>query len=793
MTNFTQSNFQKLGFFASLLLFCLGWSYNLQGQRVYTLNINSPASIAGDYYALAAADFGPFDIRPCSVSGELVLARDNTDSTLGCEAISTDLTDKIAVIDRGTCNFSIKVYNAQLRGASAVLIVNNMPNDTLSMGTGTNGDLVTIPSFSITQEAGNIIKAQLSNGAVMGTVSQNLPSPPMNENVVWGDQPGEGDFDGGLNDWTAQTISCAGTPSSVDVFTWSPDGAAPNGSCSVGAILSPTRCNGAVVVESDFVDNNGNGCGGAAVGSGDCPAPQIAELTSPMITLDGSSASDLIVRFYQHLRELRSEYRLAWTTDGGTNWDTTQFNQDVEVDDGGFSSVSDIVRIPLPGTTGATSIQFKFIVNANYYYWIIDDVQLVELPANDVQVNSFFAVPQNAATPLPFVEPIGFLADIQNVGGLEQPNVNLNVTIIDLEGNIVFTADNAYGDVPPGTLIENIPFEDTFTPSEIGTYLGRYSIGSDSTDAILDNNIQDFTFVVTEDLFSKELTGPTNGTLPAEANWEGANEPHAWAWGNCYYVPTGGGYFANEILFGIEILDQGAIGQPITAFLYEWVDTNNDQFADPDERTFVGFAPYTITGNENFDELIALPLTSLEGGGVELKDDTYYLAMIEYTPTDQSDIFISTNEEIVYDAMRLATDSLGMRRYADMLGINGDLQVEPYSPFGFTSNPVPTVRMSVSPTDPTTSTKELKVLESQFAISPNPVSDVLNLQLDLEETAKTATIRMFDVSGKLLNQWQFDNVQRDRYQFRVNALASGTYFLQVITEEGAGTQKFMVK
>ncbi len=379
------------------------------------------------------------------------------------------------------------------------------------------------------------------------------------------------------------------------------------------------------------------------------------------------------------------------------------------------------------------------------------------------------------------------------MGGLEQPNVNLNVTIIDLEGNQIFSADNPYGDVPAGGLIENIPFVDTFTPSEIGTYLGRYSISSDSTDAILENNIQDFTFVVTEDLFAKELTGPTNGTLPAEANWEGANEPHAWAWGNCYYVPSGGGYFAKDIRFGMQILDQGAVGQPITAFLYEWNDANNDGFADPNERIFVGFAPYEITGNESFRDLITLPLTSLEGGGVELKDETYYLAMIEYTPSDQSDIYISINDEIVYDAMRLVSDSLGMRRYADMLGINGDLQVEPYSPFGFTSNPVPTVRLSVSPTDPTTSTENLQVLESQFAISPNPVSDVLNLQLNLESIAKTATIRMFDVSGKLLYQWQFDNVQQDRYQFRVNSLNSGTYFLQVITEAGAGTKKFMVK
>jgi len=794
MTYFTQSNFLKKGLFALLLLCCWGLSPALQAQNDYTMTVTAPAGIAGDYEAVLGG-FGTF-FRPCSFSGELILVEDSADTTLACTEIVNDLTGKIAVIDRGDCEFGQKILNAENQGAIGVIVVTNTLEDLFIMGPGAVGDQVTIPSWMITMADGDLIKQEIENG-IMVSFAQDTPEFPTGEVVVWGDQPGEGDFDGGLNDWTAETISCNGVSSDADVFTWNATGTAPNGSCSAGEILSPTRCNGAIVVESDFIDSNGDGCGDTAVGTGPCPAPQIAELTSPEITLDGSSTADLTVRFYQHLREFGTEYRLAWTTDGGMSYDTVQFNQDVEIDEDDFSPVSDIVRIALPGTAGATSLQFKFIVNANYYFWIIDDVQIVEQPANDVAVDPFFAVPPNAATPLPFVESFGFLADIRNAGGAEQTGVNLNVTIIDLEGNIVFSADNAYGDVTSGNVIENIPFEETFTPTQPGTYLGRYAITSDNVDAIAENDTQDFTFVVTDDatgnIFAKELSGPTNATLPVDENWEGTNEPHAWAWGNCYYVPQGNGYFVQDISFGMAILDDGAVGQPITVFLYEWDDINNDNFADPEERTFVGFAPYTITGNEVFDDLITLPITSIEGGGVLLQDDTYYLAMVEYTPSDQSNIFISFNEEIEYDAMQLVSDSLGMRRYADMLGINGDLQVEPYSPFGFTDNPVPVVRMTVTPNDPTTSTEELQVLQSQFEIAPNPVADVLNLQLNLEEVAQTATIRMLDMTGKLLNQWQFDNVQQDRYQFRVNNLASGTYFLQVITDAGAGTKKFVVK
>lgn len=788
MTNFTQSNFKKMGLYAFALLCSMGMSTLLQAQSDYTMTVNAPAGLAGTYDAVLAT-FGP-DIPPCEFSGELVAITDGTGGTLACDTIVNDLTGKIAVIDRGVCNFSIKVFEAQEKGAIGVIVVTNSDAAIFAMGAGTNSELITIPSWMITLADGTAIKPEIMNGVTV-TFNQDPASYLPGETVLWGDQAGEGDFNGGLNDWVANTITCAGTPSDVDVFTWSADGFA-DGSCASGTIFSPTRCNGAITVESDFIDNNGTGCGGAAVGSGDCPAPQIAELTSPMITLDGSSTADLVVRFHQHLREFSTNYFLAWTTDGGTVWDTTQFNQDVELDDADFSAVNDIARVTMEGTAGATSLQFKFIVNADYYYWIIDDVQVVETAANNLQVDAFYAVPPNAATPLAFVEPFGFLADISNQGTATQTNTNLNVTILNTNGDVVFTADRPYGSVIADTTIENLPFDDTFTPTAAGQYFGRYSITADSSDSDITNNIQDFTFLVTDNIFSKDLAGPTNATRPADAEWEGTNEAHSWAWGTCYYVPTAQGYFATDVSFGFQIADAGAVGKDLVIFLYKWVDTNDDDQADPDEREFVGFANYTITGNEAFRNLITLPITTLEGTPIQLEDDTYYLAMVEYTTNDQNNIFISFSDAIDYAAMNLASDSLGMSRYAGMLGINDDLAVEPYSSLGFGFDFVPTVRLTVSSVDPT-SAKDLQVLQSKFEITPNPVSDVLNLQLNLDQAASNATVRMFDVSGKMLQQWNYDNVQKERFEYNVNQLNSGTYFLQVITAEGSGTQKFVVK
>ncbi len=65
-------------------------------------------------------------------------------------------------MDRGTCNFTVKVKNAQTAGAIAAIIINNVVDDlrlplTLS---GTDAT-VTIPSYSVTMALGALIKADL--------------------------------------------------------------------------------------------------------------------------------------------------------------------------------------------------------------------------------------------------------------------------------------------------------------------------------------------------------------------------------------------------------------------------------------------------------------------------------------------------------------------------------------------------------------------------------------------------------------------------------------------------------
>ncbi len=123
------------------------------------LTINAPGGIAGDY-AIQTASFGP-PIPDLGLTADVILADDGTgpDVNDACEAINTDLTGAIAIVNRGSCNFTVKVVNAQNAGALGVLVANNTSPGLPPMG-GTD-NAVAIPSVGISQDDGALITTNL--------------------------------------------------------------------------------------------------------------------------------------------------------------------------------------------------------------------------------------------------------------------------------------------------------------------------------------------------------------------------------------------------------------------------------------------------------------------------------------------------------------------------------------------------------------------------------------------------------------------------------------------------------
>jgi hypothetical protein len=147
--------------------------------------VNAPASIAGTYQAVESSfSTGNKLVNVGPVTGQVIYYNDNAAGTTheACTGAPTNsINGKIALIDRSTCNFTVKVKNAQTAGAIAVIMINNVAGNPIIMG-GTD-NTITIPAVMISMADGLILKNELAN----------------NENVTLsGGQAIDGDVDNGV-------------------------------------------------------------------------------------------------------------------------------------------------------------------------------------------------------------------------------------------------------------------------------------------------------------------------------------------------------------------------------------------------------------------------------------------------------------------------------------------------------------------------------------------------------------------------------------------------------------------
>lgn len=128
------------------------------------LRVNAPGSIAGDY-AVGTATFGPALSYP-GVTGDVVLGVDAVAPyNDACTALTNAaaMAGKVAIVDRGICNFAIKVKACQDAGAIAVIVADNAAGAPPSGMSGTD-PTITIPSVRVTQADGVTLKAQIASG-----------------------------------------------------------------------------------------------------------------------------------------------------------------------------------------------------------------------------------------------------------------------------------------------------------------------------------------------------------------------------------------------------------------------------------------------------------------------------------------------------------------------------------------------------------------------------------------------------------------------------------------------------
>ena len=170
---------KKLILSTFILLFACAITFAQQIE----FTVEAPASIAGAYGFTSTNDvagWGSPDLTDTenAVTDTLMFVEDGTPGTNpqgnpisqeGCFPLINDLTGKIAVIWRNTCQFGTKIQFAEQAGARAVIIINREPG-LVNMAPGDSGAVCTIPAIFVEDATGAIITAEMANGPVVAFI-----------------------------------------------------------------------------------------------------------------------------------------------------------------------------------------------------------------------------------------------------------------------------------------------------------------------------------------------------------------------------------------------------------------------------------------------------------------------------------------------------------------------------------------------------------------------------------------------------------------------------------------------
>jgi len=594
--------------------------------------------------------------------------------------------------------------------------------------------------------------------------------------VLWGAVSGEGDFAGGLNGWTSNAISTG------DDWVWEAD-ATSNGAFGNGTIISPTASNGAMLFDADFMTTSVNP---------NPPQPypiHEAELLSPII--DCSTMPTLSVKFNQVTRGLNGDTFFSYSTDGGVTF-SIPINVNSDVDANVTSSNPNVKRFDMPNASGSSQVQLKFTADMDFYYWILDDVQLIEKPGNDLTLaNGFVARATGYSMPQTSIDSIRFLADVANLGTNDQTNVVLSVEIIrDADGTVVFTANNNYGTMMTGDTVENQLFTDVYFPdTTLNSYTVTYTLSSDSVDIEPLNNTYTYKFEVVEDFFGKS-SGFSSNVAPS------AND--AWSYGTSYFVKSGTDGMAE---FPVTSVSFGAsnpgdlAGEEVTILLEipatgSIFDANDNNVIEKTERSVVAIGIYTFTGNEADDQVLEVPMIDFNTGGTYyLQANTNYSVVAKFAPISPTARFFmlcTRGAEFNYGAADYAAGLSGLERYGQLIDVGNS---EDYSVFGFASI-IPLIDLNFAQL--LISTESVALTDNALTVFPNPATEFITASIELEEMTANAEIAIYNVSGQVMETRNLSNVQNEQVLFNLNGYTSGTYFMSIVTDAGHTIKRFIV-
>jgi hypothetical protein len=420
-------------------------------------------------------------------------------------------------------------------------------------------------------------------------------------------------------------------------------------------------------------------------------------------------------------------------------------------------NISDIAG----GLNGNLYLRFYIGAGISHYYWMIDDIHIVESPVNDIEVsNGFYGFDgyQYTAIPQSQIQPMDFSLVSSNIGSANQTGTIFTVDI-DNGGSSVFNYSS--NDTTINSLsIDTFYLNNIWTPPSsphYSQYTPTLCIYSDSVDETPYNNCNGFSpFIITSAVLALDDFSPTPGNGGGNAGPNGETEYEAGNYFKC---------LATDNVYGIGIVTgtNTPIGTFINAAIYEV-----DYSTTPEEYSEVYRSPgYMVTANDigvNHYFLTWQNPPTLIGG------KTYFVAVHSYIDFEfaiSGTNPIPNNTTPVHSAIR----------YPSMSNPNIN------SSFILTETPM--IRLNFSIVCGIT-----EDFSKKLSLTPNPTSGKFTITIDSEEINN---LSITNTVGQEILSKTINSIGKIEEEISLEGYDKGIYFITLTNKKESQTSKLILE
>lgn len=484
------------------------------------------------------------------------------------------------------------------------------------------------------------------------------------------------------------------------------------------------------------------------------------------IDLTGVPAPHL--EFEQYGARFVTTQEIQISTDGGATWQTASANSDIAplTAAGGSAYPNTQTRrfnITSIVSGNPANVQIRLFwdgamngQNMNYveYAWFLDNIRIVEGEQHDLKLASF----EHGTTtegyvyskfPLDQISPNSFGGRVENNGGDDQTNTQLNVDVIGnayLESSVMgFTLNS--GDT------DSLEVTNAFTPpSTIGTYDIKGYVTSDNALTNNDDDTLTKSIEVTEFIYGTDY-GPVTGSF---TDWSNNNGQASL--GNVYEIVN------DDQFWGVDV---GIAGPS--------VNTGNES-----NLLFVEVQKY----NDNTQEFEFLAVSqdyNLVTGDMGNVITILFDNPVQVTAGDLL-LVVATHYG---GAGVVGIQMAGQGIQGTVLGYNDQSQL-----ISLIDPDYPVVRINF---DESLGNEDLSIQSKDLNISPNPFNNTASIEYGINAT-QDVSLKITDLTGKVVYEKEMGTQNAGTHTIDLDAtnFAEGTYLYSIITNGQATTKRMVV-